>query len=98
MKTRKQYMDGEITHDEYYSQFVTAGTKDLVCGLIGLDRIKESTDKHLNDIPLKEWDSVGHMIQTTPSDLRLRMDKAGDYCTKAGLVCIAKAAARSLTN
>ncbi len=96
MKTRKQYLNQEVTHREYYSQFVTNGIKSIVSGSIGKDRIKNSNDKHLNDIPLSLWDGVAHQIQQTPSQLGKRMDEAGDYCTLAGLVCIAKEAARQL--
>lgn len=49
--------------------------------------IAKSTDKYLNDVPLKLWDKlpyypVGNMRQH------------GDYLTLAGKVCVYKAAAR----
>jgi hypothetical protein len=96
MKTRKQYLDKEVTHEEYYSQFVTNTIKSLVSRNIGKSRIKASQDEHLNDIPLSEWDGVAIQIRRTPSELGKKMKEAGDYCTLAGLVCIAKEAARQL--
>jgi len=58
MITRKEYMDKEYTHEEYYGQFVNDAIIKIVGDSIGVDRIKASTDKHLNDIPLKEWDNL----------------------------------------
>lgn len=52
--TRKQYMEGEVNHDDYYGQFVTDG----VIRLLDQDRVKNSTDPHFNDIPLLHWDRL----------------------------------------
>jgi hypothetical protein len=63
--TRKEYMsrntgetDTYSIHRQYYAQFVTDTVLDKVSKEIGLPRILASTDKHLNDIPLKEWDAL----------------------------------------
>jgi len=91
MKTRKQYLDSGCTHSEYWSQFVTEGHKTTVINRIGLDRLINSKDKHLNDIPLKEWDRI-----TAPFGTTDKMKEAGDYLTLSGTVCIAKETARQI--
>lgn len=96
MKTRKQCLDQKCSHRDYYSQFVTNGTRAIVLSVVGKKALVGSTDEHLNDIPLSTWDGIGQLIIHTPSDLRIRMEAAGDYCTAAGLVCIAKEAARQM--
>lgn len=58
MKTRADYMAGRISHEDYYSQFVTPAILETVAKSIGRDRIKASTDPHFNDIPLHLWDRV----------------------------------------
>jgi hypothetical protein len=98
MKTRKKYLSHEITHRDYYSQFVTNAIKSVVSRNIGKDRIKASSDEHFNDIPLSLWDGVARQIQRIPSNLKEEMSKAGDYCTLAGIVCIAKEAAKQLVD
>jgi len=89
--TRKQRMNNECTHAEYYAQFVTEGTKKRVLAFIDLDRLIASRDEHLNDIPLKQWDQIGAVWPTTD-----RMKQAGDFLTMAGSVCINKEAARQI--
>ena len=48
--TKKEYMSGEYTHDQYYEQFITQGLINAVKSLVGEDKIKNSTCPHLNDI------------------------------------------------
>lgn len=93
MKSRKEYLAKQCTHAEYYGQFVDSGIKARVTNSIGMDRLLKSTDKHLNDIPLKEWD---RLIPIFPAHIGQAMRDAGDYPTLAGAVCIAKEAARQL--
>ncbi len=90
MKTRKQYMNGEISHHEYYAQFVNDTIKQNVLDHVALDRLMKSTDEHLNDIPLRVWDSIPMF------DVSEKLKEAGDYLTLAGSVCIAKEAARQI--
>ena len=102
MITRKEYMNPRqgddkaryIAHREYYAQFVGHGTRALVQHRIGLARLKESKDLALNDIPLSEWDSIGFSI--SGPTLNSRMIEHGDCVSMAGLVCIAKEAARQI--
>lgn len=94
MKTRKEYLDGAVSHREYYAQFVTEGVKQLVEKRIGIDRLKKSTDEHLNDIPLKTWDNL--FSTGVPKYIGDKLREAGDFPTMAGAVCILKEAARQI--
>ena len=106
MYTRNQYMNHEISHREYYAQFVNEQVKNLVIRFIGKERLLKSKDEHLNDIPLKDWDLLGGFVfrgsemvmkPTTiePIDYKL-IKEAGDGVSSATLVCIYKEAARQL--
>ncbi len=89
MFTRKKYLNNEVTHDQYYSQFVDHDTKQYVKQRIGLDNILKSNDEHFNDIPLKHWDTCCVSIESVQA-----LKDAGDSWTLSGRVCIAKAAAK----
>lgn len=96
MYTRAEYMkdsqtDGAAAHRRYFGQFVTNGTKARVLQFIGLDRLMQSTDPHLNDIPLTLWDQLTPALPGSAS-----FAKAGDYYTLANGVCLAKEAARQI--
>ena len=61
MITRKEYMsDSAALHQKYYFQFANKVTIGQVLNSIGKDRIRNSNDKHFNDIPLKEWDDLSN--------------------------------------
>ena len=90
MYTRKQYMNKECSHADYNRQFVSPAMLRSVESHIGVERIRASTDEHLNDIPLWEWDLLPY---NTSREL---LKECGDYLTQAGHVCIAKQAARML--
>jgi len=90
--TRADYLEKKCTHREYYGQFVSVNTKTLVCGYIGMDRLRASKNEHFNDIPLAEWDNLarGGLPRT------MSFKDVGDLATLAGEVCLAKEAARQL--
>jgi hypothetical protein len=105
--TRKDYLAGSAyLHRAYFAQFVTTDTREAVKLAIGLDRLRTSTDAHLNDIPLHEWDAlVGYPgdTQCSPPAWRvlLPIDRAaikaaGEVISCSTLICIAKEAARQL--
>ena len=91
MFTRAQYMNNEITHRQYYGQFVTPSIKKSIIERIGFERIVNSEDEHFNDIPLELWDRIG-----TPADVCEKMREAGDFWTMAGACCINKEAAKQI--
>ena len=57
MFTRTQYLNNEVSHEEYISQFVTSTELEVVKSQFG-NRLFQSRDPYLNDIPLKEWDCL----------------------------------------
>lgn len=91
--TRADYLassSSDLTaHRRFYAQLVNDRTIAHVVSTIGANRLKASTDPHFNDIPLKEWDRfAGHL------PIAMKMEALGSYLTLAGVVCIAKEAAR----
>jgi len=90
--TRADYLDHKCTHQQYYAQFVSEVTKNLVALHIGLDRIKASKDPHFNDISLILWDQIAH--GGIPRAIAFK--DVGDTSTLVGNACIAKEAARQL--
>lgn len=78
--SRQQMLNNECTHRQYYAQFVNEGTKHTVLTYIGKEAIMNSTDEHLNDIPLSKWDN-------------LQISIGGSF---SHTVCVAKEAARQI--
>lgn len=76
-------------HRAYYAQFVSKHTIRSVVNFIGEDKLRASTDDHLNDIPMALWDSA-----TIQLPMACTFKSRGDYLTNAGAVCVAKEAAR----
>lgn len=95
MFTRKQYMNNEVTHAAYYGQFVDESIKAIVLRYIGTNKLLDSSDEHMNDIPLPEWDSATHAV---PSRTKQAMIAAGDQWSMGSGVCLLKQAARQLMN
>ena len=93
MHTRKEYMSGDCTHQEFYEQMVTDEIKEGVRKSIGLFRIMDSTCEHFNDIPLSFWDTLGWNLSGA---IDPQIKAASDHPSLAGRVCVVKAAARML--
>jgi hypothetical protein len=91
--TRAQYLNDECTHEQYYGQFVTGHLTDAVVNLIGLDRIKASSDPYLNDIPLKAWDNLQPLVMSFAGAAIGKANGSGGVAL-SDCVCTAKAAAR----
>lgn len=90
--TRKQYLDNECTHDQYYGQFVTESTINTVLSYFSKEKLIEyyASDKKLNNIKLSVWDRMPLYAAT------YKMKDCGDYLTMSGHVCILKRAARMI--
>lgn len=87
MYTRKQYMESACTHSQYYRQYATKSRINSVRLQIWLDTILLSTDKNLNDIPLKKWDNIHFSDEPT---IRREFAKNWDSFTISSRVCLAK--------
>jgi hypothetical protein len=104
---RKSYMDGIVTHREYYGQFVNEHVKRTLLMYIPKEDILASTDKHLNDIPLIKWDRLsgysrwpreGFNLHGQPASMvrQLSMANAGGGVSASDLVCVYKEAAKQV--
>lgn len=106
MITRKQYMDKEATHRQYYAQFVNDQVKERVIDMFGVDLLLASKDEHLNDLPMAKWDRLGgfafsgaRMVMKPyniyPVDINL-IKEAGEGVSAATMCCIYKEAAKQI--
>ena len=87
MYSRQDYLSGECTHSQYYSQFVTPYLKRKTLQLFGF-RIDPESDPHLNKIPLECWDDLSTLVGGK------KFKELGDFRTLAGCVCVLKESAR----
>lgn len=98
MKTRQQYLNKEISHFDFYAQFVDEQVKTIVRNVLKkkgyLNKLAQTIeeDENLNNIPLSFWDSFSQNLNT--AKVCAKMKSAGDYLTLSGIICIAKTAAK----
>jgi hypothetical protein len=92
MMTRTDYLAHKISYRDYYAQFVSKHTKDIVSRHLGKAAILGSQDEHFNDIPLNRWDALVCLL--TPESRLL--EEAGDYLTLGNGVCVLKEAAAQI--
>lgn len=93
MKTRSDYIAGNVSHREYYGQFVDRELKQGLVQDLGIEKILASKSEAFNDIPLAIWDCLPCMRSVTMTE---KLVACGDFPTLAGLCCIAKEGARQL--
>jgi hypothetical protein len=91
--TRAQYMSNEVSHEEYYSQFVADFFLRLVAQAFGGDNLRQAfqQDKDFNTIPLQRWDVLTLWVENHSKPL---VKEAGDVWSLSKGVCILKQAAR----
>jgi len=54
---RKDYLDGKISHKDYYLQATNIDNlKSALISYFGYDKLVNSNDEYMNDIPLRQWD------------------------------------------
>jgi hypothetical protein len=84
-------------HNDYYRQFVSDQTIQFVINSIGLQRILDSRDPHLNDIPLQVWDDLCHYSGFSFLPVA-KLKEAGEVHIKTlGVgVCVLKQAAKMI--
>ena len=104
MFTRKQYLDKQCTHREFWAQFVTEGMRQMVLRNITLERLQRSQNEYFNDVTrLQDWDL---MKDVTFRMLDMKKWRELQYPEYTGLtsvgwsysdnICILKEAARQL--
>ena len=94
---RQDYMDGKVTHADYYRSIARAAGISFELGPFELLRqVKEALvngDDHLNTIPLSVWDRLATAAYMNGSVIRA-FKEHGDFWSLAGGVCLAKQAAK----
>jgi hypothetical protein len=106
MKTRKQYLDGEVSHHDYFAQYADTAIRRRLITFFGKRRIlrhamAEGDMNHRDYIPLNEWDVLTGYRSGRLSAPRSTFEKcklAGESMTAATMVCIYKAAARLMVD
>jgi hypothetical protein len=90
MTAREDYLNNNITFEEYYAPMVTEDLIGSVVHFFGIERlnIAYSKDIHFNTIPLQEWDNIAGIVN------RQAFKNAGDSWSIAGAVCALKLAAK----
>jgi hypothetical protein len=58
--------------------------------MITKQRLMESQDEHMNDIPIRLWDAIG------PVGSKAQWDAAGDWPSMVSRTCIYKEAAKQI--
>jgi hypothetical protein len=93
MYTRKQYLNKECTHEQYYGEIAkNCGINyDYAVDLPEIIKALQNGDKHLNTISLQQWDNKA---LTTQARIAHELKNRGDSFSQAGSVCVHKAAAR----
>lgn len=110
--TRQQYLTADGDRDEqfrahrrFHAQLVTERTRRQVRDFFGIETLLRARgDRHLNSIPVRRWDALCFTDPKAASGpFRALIDygrdalaATGDRMTRAGLVCVAKEAARQL--
>lgn len=87
MNTRRDYLEGRCSHREYYLEIAKEIGPTANAAL--LQRVRESKDPLLNDIPLRDWDSIASFLQHSPK-LKAAFRARDDYVTAAGMVSLLK--------
>lgn len=85
---RKLYMDGKLTHQEFYSWLAEEIGISIGNLPVTLDRVRESQDSALNDISLHKWDGEHGTVARLARDAGMRSWSLSDS------VCCLKAFAR----
>lgn len=89
---RKEYLDGKISHMDFYLWLADRIGIDYTYLLVELEVLKRSSDKHFNDIPLKWWDSEDAIVRSKASRAGMKQWSLSDT------VCVLKTVARRLVD
>jgi hypothetical protein len=87
---RLNYIAGDCTKEEYYSQYVSDYVKQRVIAVIGKEALLEAPNGDMNSISIALWRAV---LSPLPVATKEKMSQAGEAPTMCAEICIAKAAA-----
>ena len=96
MFNRKQHMNGECSHREYYAQF--AGIfRAAVASQFKPEFLRErlAEDEHLNNIPMMYWDRWSEIYKSEYAKINEGLNGSRSW-SLAGGVCAAKEAAKQI--
>ena len=94
--TRKDYMDGRVTHAEYYTSVAKAAGVSFADSQM-LPKVRdalEKGDEHLNTISLTTWDAMA-LFPTCRANISRALKAHEDFWSLAGGVCTLKQAAKN---
>lgn len=97
--TRKEYMENSSElFEAYYLQFALPATYEQVMRSVGIEALKASKDKHLNDvkIPFNHMGRGGGWWWDTVSINTTLLKEAGECNSPSTHTCVGKAVARKL--
>ena len=92
--TRSDYLDDKCTYHEYYSQFDCDAVRAAISPSL-LKRVRNSTDKHLNDIELATWDWLAESLKPVVAGINRKLNGKATWCLADG-VCVLKTTARNM--
>lgn len=95
MWTKYDLLNGNCTHEQYYTQFIAPRIVQIVAGMIGTDWIKSSKSSSFDDIPAQRWLAVGTFLQTM---LAPTFSKHGDFVSVYSAIIVAKYTAKIIKN
>lgn len=95
--SRADYMNNTCSHYEYYSQFVTQGMKDVILRKYSKEELQKAygKDEHLNNIPLRWWDSYEEFFKQSIAGTNQKLNGARTWSSSQH-TCSMKAAARQI--
>lgn len=104
MFTRKQYLDKQCTHRQYWAQFVTEGMRQMVQRNITLERLQRSQNEYFSDVTtLQDWDCMRHGTFAMLDQKKWREIQYPEYTDPRSIgwslsdnTCLLKEAARQL--
>lgn len=89
--TKKAYMAGECTHEQYYAQFITDDGIAMVQRSTAFKRMIKKGSKDTSSVEVQVWDLIG-----TDGEAVMLLKSLGDFWSISAAVCINKAIARQL--
>lgn len=89
---RRENLNNRISHEEFYL-WLADSIHIIVSNLpVPIETIRQSTDPHLNDIPLHKWDSMDGIVRRKAASYGMHSWSLCD--TVCVLKCFARRAAR----
>lgn len=94
--TREQYLNKEVSHQDYYASLAKVAGISFSDGFIRkVAQALREGDEHLNSIPLSTWDAMTVNDLHNPY-LGTELKKRGDGYSLSTGVCMRKARAKEL--